>query len=183
VVLHFPTANTSWGYDLSTKQWHRRVWLDANGVWNREKVAFSTFAYDKNIGQDWKTGQLYIIDENAYTDNGDTILFERSFPHVVDELKWLTPTAFVADFETGLMPDTGEDDPVPPQVGLAVSRDGGGTYGNYRFKSMISAGKYRFMLRWRGLGMGRDFVFKLQWSFPGNSALQGAFVDAERHSA
>jgi hypothetical protein len=31
--------------------------------------------------------------------------------------------------------------------------------------------------------MGRDFVFKLQWSFAGNSALQGAFVDVVEHSS
>ena len=183
VVFHFPTANTSWAYDLSTKQWHRRTSIDANGNQNRELVSFSVFAYANNIGQDWATGQLYYIDQNNYTDNGVTIYFERSFPHVIDEMEELTAVHFIADFETGETPNTGEGDPIPPQLGLAISRDGGVTYGNTRWKQKVSAGHDRSMMRWRGLGMSRDFVFKLMWSYAGKSALQGAFIDIVEHGA
>jgi hypothetical protein len=183
VVIHFPTANVSYGYDLSTKQWHRRATTDANGNLNRELVAFSVLAYEKNIGQDWATGQLYTIDQNNFTDNGAPMYFERTFPHVIDEMERLTVPEFVADFETGEMPNTGEVDPIPPQLGLSISRDGGVTFGNVRWKGAISAGHNRTMLRWRGLGQARDFVFRLQWSFAGKSALQGAFVDVIKHSA
>jgi len=34
-------------------------------------------------------------------------------------------------------------------VGLRVSKDGGATFGNYRVKTLISAGHFRSMLRWR----------------------------------
>jgi hypothetical protein len=183
IIYHFPTANTSWGYDLSTKQWHKRTSLDANGNENRELVSFSVFAYGNNIGQDWTTGQLYVIDEDNFTDNGQPIYFERSFPHTIDEMEELTAGLFIADFETGEMPNTGEGDPIPPQIGLSVSRDGGITYGYVRWKQMISAGHNRTIVRWRNLGMARDFVFKLQWSFAGKSALQGAFVDIIEHGA
>jgi hypothetical protein len=183
VVFHFPTANISYGYDLSTKQWHRRGFTDQDGVLNRELIAFSVFAYDSNIGQDWATGQLYIIDQNAFADNGQTMSCERSFPHVIDEMEELTVVSFIADFETGEMAGTAEADPIPPQVGLSISRDGGVTYGNVRWKQMISAGHNRTILRWRGIGMARDFVFKLQWSFAGKSALQGAFVEVIKHAA
>lgn len=183
VVFHFPTANTSWGYDLSTKQWHRRGWTDNDGALNRERVSFATLAYGNIIGQDWASGQLYIVDQNAFTDAGQPIVFERAFPHVVNEMKELTGASFVADFETGEVPGTGPDDPNPPQLGLAVSKDGGISFGNYRLKGFAAAGQYRSMMRWRGLGMGRDFVFKLQWSFNGKSALNGAFFDIIEHSA
>jgi hypothetical protein len=183
IVFHFPTANTSWAHDLSTKQWHRRTYTDANGNQNRELVAFSVFAYGNNIGQDWTTGQLYILDQNTFTDNAQPMYCERAFPHTIDELENLTAVSFIADFETGETPNTGEGDPIPPQVGLSISRDGGVTFGNVRWKQMVSAGHNRSMLRWRGIGMARDFVFKLQWSFAGKSALQGAFVDLIEHGA
>jgi hypothetical protein len=141
------------------------------------------FAYGNNVGQDWSTGQLYIIDQNNFMDNGQPIYFERSFPHTIDEMEELTAGSFIADFETGETPNTGEGDPIPPQVGLSVSRDGGITYGNVRWKGMISAGHNRTILRWRAIGQARDFVFKLQWSFAGKSALQGAFVDIIEHGA
>lgn len=183
VVFHFPTANVSYGYDLSTKQWHRRTYTDNDGNQKRELVAFSVFAYGFNIGQDWNDGQLYILDQNNFTDNGQPIHFERSFPHTIDEMEQLTAGSFIADFETGETPNTGEGDPIPPQLGLSVSRDGGVTYGNVRWKQMISAGHNRALLRWRSIGMARDFVFKLEWSFAGKSALQGAFVDIIEHGA
>lgn len=183
VVFHFPTANTSWGYDLSTKQWHRRTNTDADGNQNRELIAFSVFAYANNIGQDWATGQLYYIDQNNFTDNGGTIYFERAFPHTIDEMEELTAVSFIADFETGETPGTSEGDQIPPQLGLAISRDGGVTYGNTRWKQRVSAGYNRSMMRWRGIGMSRDFVFKLMWSYSGKSALQGAFIDIVEHGA
>jgi len=157
--------------------------MDNDGNLNRELVAFSVLAYELKKGQDWATGQLYIIDQNNFNDNGQIIYCERSFPHGIDEMEEITGTSFVADFETGEIPGTGEGDPIPPQIGLSISRDGGVTYGNVRYKQMISAGHNRAMLRWRGLGMARDFVFKLQWAFNGKSALQGAFFDGIKHGA
>jgi hypothetical protein len=201
-VIHFPSANKSWAYDLATKQWHQRAWLDQNGKFNRERVAFHAFAYNTNVGMDWQTGQIYALDQNTYTDAGAPIGFVRSFPHVVDEMKEITMTEFVADMATGTWSGSSESPSVTgpwsagfssgfgplneveaPCVCLRVSKDGGGTWGNYRKKTLISAGHYRTMLRWRGLGMGRDVVFELSWSAPFSTGLNQAFVDAVKHAA
>jgi hypothetical protein len=64
-----------------------------------------------------------------------------------------------------------------PTVVMRYSKDGGNTWSNNRAKSMISAGHYRTMMRWRGLGMSRDMIFELAWSAPMATALNGAFVD------
>ena len=202
VVIHFPSANKSWGYDLATKQWHQRAWIDNNGTLNRERVAFHAFAYDTNVGMDWATGQIYALDQNTFTDAGQPIAFIRSFPHVVDEMKQVTIPALVIDMQTGAMPNTGE---VPqflspfsagfssgfgpltevdvPQIGVRMSKDGGATWGNYRMKSMVSAGKDRSMLRWRGWGMGRDCVVEVAWSAPFSTGLNQAFFDPLPHAA
>lgn len=207
-VISFPTADKTWAYDLATKQWHRRAWLDNNGVMRRDRVAFAAYVSDRNgyqntnVGQDWATGQIYAMDPNVFTDNAQPIVFLRSFPHIVNELKELTVGAFVADIETGTIEGTGSVNQVQspwssgfssgfgpvatveaPVVNLRVSKDGGNTWGNYRRKGFVSSGKYRSMQRWRQLGMGRDFVFELSWSYPGKSALNGAFVDPIPHAA
>jgi hypothetical protein len=208
VVFHFPNADESWGYDLSTKQWHQRVWIDQNGLFHRERVAFHAFVSDRNgypptnVGMDWATGQIYALDQNAFTDNGMPIACIRSFPHILAELKEITTTSFVADIETGQELNTGEIDqtlspwsngwsngfgPIivngSPRIALRLSRNGGATWGNYRPRQFISAGKYRSMMRWRGLGMGRDLVAELSWSAPMQTALQGAYVDPIKHAA
>jgi hypothetical protein len=207
-VLHFPTADESWGYDLSTKQWHQRVSIDANGVFHRERVAFHAFVSNQNgypntnVGQDWATGQIYAIDQKTYTDNGMAIPFVRSFPHVTDSLHEITGGSFVADISTGSLLNTAEieQDSRPwsngwsngfgplivlgaPQVAMRSSKDGGATWGNYRNKGLVSAGHYRSMMRWRGIGMGRDLVFEVSTAAPMEWALQGAYLEPIRHGA
>lgn len=202
VVMHFPTADKSWAYDLATKQWHQRVSIDQNGTFHREHVAFHAFAYGQNIGMDWATGQIYALDQNTFTDAGQPIPFIRSFPHILDEMREQTISEFTVDMQTGTQsgssegltsasrwsdgfsngfgPFTVEDG---PSIALRVSKDGGATFGNYRKKSLISAGHYRTMLRWRGLGMGRDWVFEVSWSAPFSTGLNQAFADGVPHGA
>lgn len=195
VVIHFPSADKSWGYDLATKQWHQRAWIDNNGTMHRERVAFHAFAYDTNVGMDWATGQIYALDQNTFTDAGQPIAFVRSFPHIVNELKQITIPSFTLDMQTGMLSGSAEKDqafspfssgfsngfgPInkveAPVVALRISKDGGGTFGNYRKKTLLSAGHYRSILRWRGLGQGRDWVFEVSWSAPMSTAINQAFL-------
>ena len=104
-------------------------------------------------------------------------------PHVMADMHLITHTAFVADFETGGIVAQGESNPNAPQLCMRVSRNGGATFGNYRLKGLVSSGNYRSMMRWRGLGMGRDMVYELLWSYNGPSALQGAYVETVPHGA
>lgn len=202
VVIHFPSADKSWGYDLATKQWHQRAWIDNNGKFHRERVAFHAFAYDTNVGMDWATGEIYAIDQNTFTDAGQPMACVRSFPHIVDELKQLTVSDFTLDMQTGTLPDSTEETKIispfsdgfsdgfgpltrveAPQIALRISKDGGGTFGNYRIKTLASAGHYRSLLRWRGLGMGRDWVFEVSWSAPMPTGINQAFANGIGHGA
>jgi hypothetical protein len=192
IVFHFVSADKTWVYDLATKQWFRWTWTDQNGVAHKARSTFyasvgASGGYPKTIvAQDHATGQIYALDEQYYLDNGKPIVMRRSFPHILKSMNELTPAAFVADFETGGIVGAGEQATAiggPPAVFMRASRDGGATFSNWRQKNFASSGRYRSMMRWRGLGMGRDFVFELQWSYNGPSALQGAYVDVIEHSA
>lgn len=200
VIFHFPMADESWGYDLSTKQWHRRTWCDGNGLLHRERVAFHAAVTDKNgypptnVGMDWATGHIYALDQNLFTDVGGPIVCIRSFPHILSNLNNVTIPAITVDLATGTIPNTGEINqqlspwsqgfsngfgPLlvneSPQIALRLSRDGGGTWGNFRKQGFVSAGRYRSPLRWRGNGMGRDMVFEI--SFPAyKMGLQQAYL-------
>ena len=162
IIFHFPTADVTWGYDLGTEQWHKRTFTDKNGVNHRESVAFCAsvggyrapesaiaptpqLGYPTTIvGQDWSNGSIYALDPKFFTDNGTPIVFRRTFPHQMADMKEITHVSFVADFATGQ---------IPGLVG--------------------SSGFYRSMIRWRGLGMARDRVYELMWVYPGPAALQG----------
>ena len=202
VVIHFPSADKSYGYDLATKQWHQRAWIDPNGKLHRERVAFHAFAYNTNVGMDWATGQIYALDQNTFTDAGQPRTYIRSFPHIVDEMKRITLNSFIVDLQTGTEPDTGEETQYlspfsdgfsdgfgpltkvdAPQIGVRFSKNGGASFGNWRLKSMISAGHSRPPLRWRGIGQGRDIVAEVAWSAPFSTGLNQAFFDAVKHSS
>ncbi len=213
VIFHFPTADKTWAYDLATEQWHARVWIDKDGKPHRERVSFYTSVgapggYPETIlGQDWQTGQIYALDPNVYTDNGNPIVCRRSFPHQMKDMKEITIPAFVADFATGDIVGVGEQGTagpsgnfnqdlsadfnitlqslgVPaPALCMRFSKNGGRTWSHFRQKKLISSGQYRSMMRYRALGMGRDWVFELMWVYPGQTALNGAYLDAIEHSA
>lgn len=194
--LHFPTADRTWVYDASTEQWWEDASFDSNGVQHRARGAFTTYAYGKNLALDWATGALYQIDQQTFTDNGNPIPWIRSFPHYANELKYQGMGAIVLDIATGMSQGTGENGqflspwslgfssgfgPITqvaaPTVNIRISRDGGNNYGNNRPKMGVSSGRYRNMMRWRGNGIARDWVFEFSSTAEMAPAIQGAYID------
>jgi hypothetical protein len=102
-VLTFPTADHTWCYDISTGLWHEWLWVDNVGAEHRSRC---NCAYPATTGAvyagDWQNGNLYQIDHNNQTDNGQPIKRQRSWPHVLNDGKRVFYRAFIADFETGM---------------------------------------------------------------------------------
>jgi len=174
-VLSFPTADTTWVYDLSTQMWHERGWMDNSGMLHRHRANCVAFAYGKTICGDWQNGKLYEWDLHAYDDDGQPILRLRSFPHIVQHLDRIAYKQFIADIEVGTIL-TSDD----PQVMLRWSDDRGRTYNNGLSQSLGQTGEYLTTPTWNRLGFARDRVFELSWTAPCASALNGAFVDVEK---
>lgn len=102
-VLTFPTANATWCFDITTELWHEWLYVDNNGNENRTRCSC---AYPLTTGViyagDWQTGDLYILDHNNFTDNGQPIKRQRSWPHILNDGKRVYHREFIADFETGM---------------------------------------------------------------------------------
>jgi hypothetical protein len=62
-------------------------------------------------------------------------------------------------------------------ISLRWSLDKGKTFGNKVYQPVGAQGDFLSVPSWRRLGLGRDVVFELEWSFNGSSALNGAFLD------
>lgn len=103
IFFDFPTADRTWVFDEATREWHEQATFDTNGVQHRMRSLFKAYAYNTNIAQDWNTGQIYRIDENAFTDAGTNIVYQRGFPHLIDEQNFarLTVWRVIADMECG----------------------------------------------------------------------------------
>jgi hypothetical protein len=102
-ALTFPTADHTWCYDISTSLWHEWLWVDGNGNEHRSRCncAYPTRSGDVIAG-DWENGNVYLLDHNNQTDNGQPIKRQRSWPHVLNDGKRVFHRAFIADFETGM---------------------------------------------------------------------------------
>lgn len=206
--LTFPTADATWVYDITAKQWHQRAATDLNGVLRRHRANCYAFVYGKHVVGDWQNGRLYELDIEAYTDNGLPITRIRSFPHILNDGKRAVVSQFIADMEVGELPETlwktgqptihinpdrtislgnlngaptihlGELGAMVPMVSLRTSITRGASWGNAVMQTMGATGRYQISMSWRRLGIARDFVFELEWSIPAKTALNGAFIEA-----
>jgi hypothetical protein len=194
--LHCPTADKTWVHDEATGQWWEDNSIDSNGNFHCARNRFSCFSYGVNLSLDWQTGQLYKIDPLNTTDNGTSIIWTRGFPHIMNELKYLSYSAFVVDCATGSSVNTSESSYITdpwssgyssgfgplgvssvPYLAMRMSRNGGVSFGNNRIKGLVSSGNYRTMQRFRQNGIARDAVFELSSTAANVSALNGAYVD------
>jgi hypothetical protein len=174
--LAFPRANKTWLYDLTTGLWNEWAWTDANGQLNRSRANCAMFAYGVNIIGDWENGKLWKLDSSVYKDDDVDIIRIRTIPHIMQNGNRISYKQFIADMQVGDYDDQNADEPI---VYLSTSFDRGVSYGNPIGQSLGSLGNFLTQPSWNRLGMGRDCVFKLQWSAPMKTALNGAFVNYE----
>ncbi len=179
-VVNFPSEDKTWVFDQSVGLWHERAWIDSNGEEHRWRANCSYSAYGKNLVGDWETGNLYELDLETFTDNGDPVVRRRGFPHLTNDGMRVVYTSFTADIEcgnnTGLV--DGSTSFLPPELSLRWSDTRGKSWGNPVKQSLGSAGQYLTQPQWARLGLARDRVFELFWSTPELAALNGAYIDA-----
>lgn len=172
--LQVPDLNTTWVYDAATQLWHERMYY--NTTLNMEqKHLGSCCAYFEGflLVGDRDSGNIYKMRDDYYTDNGAAIHRIRITPHLVNELKNIIINFFVLDCQTGV----GNDDVENPQVMLRLSRDGGRTYGNERWRSLGKIGKYLPRVKWNRLGRGRDWVFMIKITDAVKVSISGAYIE------
>ena len=176
-VLNFPTANATWAYDTTTGLWGERLWRQSDGQWGRHRGNCHMYFNRKNLVGDWQTGQIYELDLDTYTDNGNALVRLRSSPHVTMEMVRVVHSAIQFDMETGtgLQSGQGED----PIAMLRWSDDGGHTWSNQREGKIGKVGNYGTRVRYTRLGSSRDRVYELSISDPIKVAIIGAIINGQ----
>ena len=92
VRITFPSANgglgATWEYDISSNNWTEVGWWDAvAGRYERHRGNFYVSAFNKIIVGDYKSGYLYSMSPDNYTDFGYPLRWERRCPHVTKDGK------------------------------------------------------------------------------------------------
>lgn len=170
--LTFPTADKTWVYDLSTDQWHERTWTDGGGTEHRHRAVACAYAYNRILVGDWENGRIYLWSTSVFDDAGSVITRRRGFPHMVKDGTRISYNRFIADMEVGATPNS--------SLFLRWSDTRGATWSSPVTIPMGASGDYYRSLMVSRLGMARDRVFELFWTFPYKTALNGAWIEAEK---
>jgi hypothetical protein len=150
--LTFPSENRTICYDLTTQMWHEaQTGLDPVGR-HYANLGF-TFA-KKNYVTDFESGNIYQLDMDTYTDNGQAIRREVCTRHIRSDGNELFLEQLALEFETGV----GNAAAPNPVVTIRISRDGGRTFGPEKTKPLGAVGAFIRRARFKRLGSSTDIV-------------------------
>ena len=176
-VLIFPSANTTWVYDVATQAWHERAgWK--NGNWTRHRSNCQVFWNNMTVVGDYEDGRIYAFDLDYYKDDDQVQRWYRTWRALPTDQNNLNRTAqhsLQLDCETGVGVNNGQGD--DPECMLRWSDDGGHTWSYEHWKKMGKIGQYGYRTIWRRLGMTvkiRDRVYEVSGTDPVKLAIMGA---------
>ena len=176
-VLNFPTANTTWVFDVATGLWHERAGF-VNGDFVRNRANCQCNFKGTIIVGDYQDGSIYALDLDNYTDDDRPQKWLRSWralPPGTNNLKRTAQHSLQLNLETGVGLASGQGD--DPQVMLRWSDDGGHTWSREHWTTIGKIGEYGKRAIWRRLGMTqklRDRVFEVSGTDPVKIAIVGA---------
>lgn len=108
-VLHFPTENETWAYDATVNMWHERESYPVLGDGSQGRHRSNCYAYfaGKHLIGDYENGEIYEMDLDTFTDDGEVIKRKRVTQIIHKDRKNLFFNNFEAEFEAGVGLSTG----------------------------------------------------------------------------
>lgn len=170
-IITFPSDDVTWVWDAESMEWFE--W-STYGL-GRHLSSDILFATGVHYAGDFRNGNVYILDDNQYTDDGLEIERIRTTRHFSTENKSMFWHNLEIDMErgTGTTIDPGSD----PQIQLRVSDDGGRTYTAVPYASMGKIGEYLIRKKFYRLGASRDRVYEIRCTDPAYTAMVAAYAE------
>ncbi len=171
-AITFQTGNKTFLYDVGENDWVNWAHMNTGtGVQERHLATNSAFFDRKNLVSDSSSGNIYELDIDTYTDNGDPIVCDRYFSHFEDLKERLSWYELHLDVLTGTALASGQgSDPI---LKLRWSDDGGYTFGNWHQMKLGARGKYETKVIYRMLGQSQTSrTYHLRFSEPIKFSIQ-----------
>jgi hypothetical protein len=184
-VVTFPSLDLTWVYDGSTQMWHKWLWCDNQNNYKRHRSNCAALFQGSVLVGDWENGQIYRLDPNNYTDNGQHIRRMRRCPHLVTDFQRQYFEELQIQFQPGVglqgietFPLGDNDIGINPQAMLRWSNDGGSTWSNEHWAGIGKVGKYQNRIIWRRLGWARDRIYEIVVTDPVKAVIVSANLKA-----
>lgn len=172
-VLKKPRAFTV-AFDVSTGRWHERA---SYGRLDWQACCFLRIFDKLLVGSD-TTGDLYELDLDTYSENGQPLVARAVSPALWAEGNAAEMHNLIVDFETGVGLTTGQGS--NPQAMLRWSDDGGYTWSHERRSDIGKIGKRNTVARWDRLGQFKQRYLEISVSDPVKRSIMGALAETRR---
>ena len=86
-VISFPTLQLTWCYDVATQMWHKWLYTNNLGQYERCRGNCSAVFQGYVLIGDYSNGKIYKLDRNIYTDDGQNVKRLRRAPHLTADLQ------------------------------------------------------------------------------------------------
>ena len=177
-VISFPTEDKTWVYDQVSDMWYR--YTSWNGAGERRWLPDNHAAFaGKNLVGDSRSGNIYELDNETLTDNGEIIIRKiRTNPLAIKDMGSMFIHRVEVDIESGQGSVSGQgEDPV---MMLRASLDGGFSFSNVSSRKAGKIGEYLRRVYWNKIGSSRRCVLEFTMSDPIKWTILGAWVQASK---
>ena len=185
--LWFPSANTTWTYDMDLGWWHRRSSL-VKGAPAAHLGRCHTFNFGQHLVGDRNSGNVYAMSTSFLTENtgigvNTPIIRTRTGPTIANEGGQIPVSIneFQVDFEMGMGPQPplldGAGNPRDPYAMFSYSEDYGKTWTPERMIPCGQAGQFKQVAIDRRLGAWRSWTPKVTVSDPVLWRIADAYVN------
>jgi len=171
-VISFPTLQLTWCYDIATQMWHKWLYTNNLGQYERCRGNCSAVFQGYVLVGDYSNGKIYKLERNIYTDDGQHVKRLRRAPHLTVDLQRQYFEELQLQFQPGVGLSTGQGE--DPQAMLRWSSDGGSTWSSEHWTTIGKIGKYTNRAIWRRLGTARDRIFEVSVSDPVKAVIVSA---------
>jgi hypothetical protein len=123
-VLIFPSANTTWVFDVATSMWHERAAF-INGDFTRHRSNCQMSFNGEVVVGDHELGNIYAFDLDVFTDDGVVQKWLRSWralPTGTNDLKRTAQHSLQLDAETGAIDASVTTAPVIRDISIPDSK-------------------------------------------------------------
>lgn len=175
-MLSFPTGNETWLFNEQAGLWTNLA-FGTDG--SQHLISDHQFIYGKQLVADRRNGNIYEMDFDTFTDNGETIQHQRDTISVNGRTFGRAGAKVFMDrleliIETGTSLVTAES-----QIIMQFSDDNGRSFSSERFLPIGQQGEFRHKLEWFGLGFFYNRMFRFTMSDNIKWVLISAHVDVE----
>jgi len=162
--ITFPTASETWLFDVSTAMWFERTsYRDELSKDGRHRANCFVHFNDKNLVGDYSNGNLYALDPDIFTDNGEKIVRQRVAQTVSGgQVVKIAVIELICETGVALTSGQGSD----PKVMLRVSKDGGHTWRPERQGSIGKVGEYGHRVRFKRFGRAEQLTVEVKQTDP-----------------